>query len=259
MMGNQSKFSDESWKKGRRGEWDFITRFYTSVTDFADIGDRRDECREGEFPWMDEFENERFAEVKADYRAWKTKNIPIEIYNTANGDGKGWFTHCQYGGVTELVFIFYKPIDTEEGKREWIPWRVISFDFKALVPFVEQKLQAGARLVTAYDDEDKSELLCIPVKEVKPYIRKFIMPIESNDGEVVMLDIPAWLMNRIKEGVPEGLVIRWSEGNGERVMEPNMSEEDESGEEQLILRVRIDLFQPKDDIGKDDSDDGTDE
>lgn len=140
--------------------------------------DERHKKIEGDFRPKD---GSALIEVKTDRRCFSssnpTGNIPIEIMNPGNPEGKGWFYHCAEDGVTDILFFCYRAANEP-------PYCFIKIDFGELNKYVTAKLNDSQyRASRMKKTQDDVENLCIPVKEILsiPRTRQFF-PLDEKDA-----------------------------------------------------------------------------
>ena len=157
----------KDYDAGKPGE-DFYEHIVAPV-DFhgQTLEDLRGRCIEGDFA-VGEM-NKYIVEVKSDHVCFRnqrpTGNLPIEIKNTANSDGEGWFTHCKADNVAEIVFVCF------DGDESGEPVCSIRIPFDLLEPYVTAKLKDDSyrqeHYRKAYSRDGKPAYnLCVPLKEL---------------------------------------------------------------------------------------------
>ena len=162
----------KNYNAGKAGE-DFYSHIVAPM-DFPrhKIEDARKDKKEGDFFTGKNYRY--YIEVKGDHRCFKgdkpTGNLPIEIKNESNGDGEGWFYHCQLNGISEIVFVCYDEKDVRE------PVCSIRIPFITLEEYVLAKLndadykEKHYRSCQSWNEEkrryDKTYILCIPLREM---------------------------------------------------------------------------------------------
>ena len=157
------------------------------------IIDNREKHIEGDFSFSKKYTYT--VEVKGDYVAFRkerpTGNIPIELSNTANSDGKGWFFHCQTDNVDEIIFSCF------DENRDRGPLLSIRIPFPSLERFITEKLQDKSyrlkheRMASDYKTGTSSMNLCIPLEELATECGATVASIRlRQNGEVFHLFIP---------------------------------------------------------------------
>lgn len=150
------------------------------------INDLRGNCTEGDFSisWNSPY----VIEVKGDYICFKSGKpsgrLPIEIKNTANKDGEGWFTHCRLNDVDELIFICY------DGKNKVDPVCSIRVSFGLLEDYVGRKLKDVPYMQRYYlrtKGDNPAYNLCVPLKELYEHCGATIATARAKDPELQAL------------------------------------------------------------------------
>ena len=111
----------KNYESGKTAE-----EFYRQIIAPADfnkpLNDERENHIEGDFSIGTV--RKYIIEVKGDHVCFRgrnpTGNLPIEIKNTANANGEGWFTHCGMDGMNVWRYCL-----DEEGRRVLEEWRTI--------------------------------------------------------------------------------------------------------------------------------------
>ena len=155
--------------------------------------DNREKHIEGDFSFGSKYIYT--VEVKGDYVAFRegrpTGNIPIEISNEANADGKGWFYHCQEDNVHEIVFCCF------DEHRERGPLLSIRIPFVLLELFVTAKLDDSVykarheKIARDFKTGTSSVNLCISLAELANECGATVASLRMNqDGEIIHIPIP---------------------------------------------------------------------
>ena len=171
--------------------------FYRTViapNDFkGPIIDNRAKHIEGDFSFGSKYMYT--VEVKGDYVAFRegrsTGNIPIELSNNANSDGKGWFFHCREDNVDEILFCCF------DEHRDRGPLLTIRIPFVPLETFVTAKLndrlykERHEKIARDYRTGAESVNLCIPLDELARECGATVTSLRLNqDGIIFHLLIP---------------------------------------------------------------------
>lgn len=205
----------KNYNAGKPGE-DFY-RHIVSPMDFPrhKITDTRMNKKEGDFSIGTRYS----IEVKGDHRCFKgdrpTGNLPIEIKNESNGDGEGWFYHCQLNGISEIVFVCYD----EKGVCE--PVCSIRIPFITLEEYVLAKLndadykEKHYRSCQSWNEEkkiyEKTYNLCIPLRELYSECGATVATARIRSPEIAQLLQEALEANGISGKVGEYGHVSFSE------------------------------------------------
>lgn len=175
----------KNYKSGKPAE-DFFKHCIAPV-DYPQqpIEDLRGNHIEGDFSIGRVHKN--IIEVKGDHVCFRNKRptgrLPIEIKNTANRDGEGWFTHCQADSVEEIVFICY------DGENKAEPVCSIRIPFMLLEAYVTAKLEDTSYRARAYrratdKDGNSSYNLCVSLKELYAHCRATVVTARAKCPEL---------------------------------------------------------------------------